>query len=77
MTNTTTSTPIYDQVTKDLGFSLESVREGSVLTAIRPAAIKPRTKRERHKLNRAQAAIMRQATQENPVVAPAERVTVE
>lgn len=53
MTNTTTLTPIYDQVTQDLGFSLEELG----LPPVRPV-----TKRQRHKARtaalRAQAALI-------------------
>lgn len=62
MTKTTLRLDIYEQVTKDLGFSLESIRQNSVIARMTPPESIPsrqRTKRERHKLNRAQNRILK------------------
>jgi hypothetical protein len=40
--------PIYEGVVADLGFSLESLRQGSPV----PVVVPKKTKRERHKENR-------------------------
>jgi hypothetical protein len=56
-TNEFRPTPAYDEITEKLGFSLESLRERSVLVG---QVHKPRpiTKRARHRITRLQNTIL-------------------
>lgn len=55
-----TNLPVYDAVTKALGFSLETIRQDSLnsLRILGGTDPKPMTKRERHKLIQRQNRII-------------------